>query len=84
LAFNKSTTVFHGRKTTKSDGENRTGFLIFSSGFEKTMSMIFKWMLKAVVQKLIAFFPQREKINYLLQKYVTKGVELTDTYLVLS
>jgi len=48
------------------------------------MSMIFKWMLKAVVQKLIAFFPQREKINYLLQKYVTKGVELTDTYLVLS
>lgn len=42
--------------------------------------MIFKWMLKAVAQKLIAFFPQREKINYLFQKYVTKGVELTDTY----
>lgn len=42
--------------------------------------MISKWMLKAVVQKMIAFFPQREKINYLFQKYVTRGVELTDTY----
>jgi hypothetical protein len=70
----------NGRKTTKSDGENRAGFCIFSSGFEKTIGMISKWMLKAVVQKLIAFFPQREKINYLFQKYVTKGVELTDTY----
>lgn len=42
--------------------------------------MVAKWMLKAVVQKIISYFPQREKINYLFQKYVTKGVALTDTY----
>lgn len=42
--------------------------------------MISKWMLKALVQKLISFFPQREKLNYLFQKYATKGVELTDIY----
>lgn len=42
--------------------------------------MVSKWMLKAVVQKFISYFPQREKVNYLFQKYVTKGVDLTDTY----
>lgn len=39
-----------------------------------------KWILKAVVQKAISFLPQREKINYLFQKYVTKGVLLTDEH----
>ncbi|HKK77674.1 MAG TPA: class I SAM-dependent methyltransferase [Saprospiraceae bacterium] len=54
--------------------------LFSGRGLEKTMPMISKWMLKAFVQKLISFFPQREKVNYLFQKYVTRGVELTDTY----
>lgn len=39
-----------------------------------------KWILKAVVQKTISFLPQREKINYFFQRYITKGVLLTDTH----
>ncbi len=39
-----------------------------------------KWKAKAIIQKGISIFPQREKINYLFQKYVTKGVYLTDEY----
>jgi len=39
-----------------------------------------KWILKAVVQKTISFLPQKEKINFLFQKYVTNGVALTDQY----
>jgi len=35
-------------------------------------------MLKAVVQKGISFLPASQSINYLFQKYVTKGLELTD------
>jgi len=42
--------------------------------------MISKWMIKALVQKLISFFPQREKINFFFQKHVTRGVELSDDY----
>lgn len=39
-----------------------------------------KWVLKAVVQKSISYLPGGQKINYLFQKYVTKGVELSDVY----
>jgi ubiquinone/menaquinone biosynthesis C-methylase UbiE len=42
--------------------------------------MISKWKLKAVVQKGISFMPWREKVNFLFQKYVTHGVELTDEH----
>ncbi len=42
--------------------------------------MIAKWKLKAIVQKGISFFPQKERINYWFQKNVTKGVELNDLY----
>jgi SAM-dependent methyltransferase len=39
-----------------------------------------KWVLKAIVQKTISFLPGGHSINYLFQKYVTKGVYLTDAY----
>ena len=42
--------------------------------------MISKWVLKAIVQKTISYFPWPEKINFFFQKYVTKGVELTDEH----
>ncbi len=39
-----------------------------------------KWMLKALVQKTISYLPFSYRINYFFQKYVTKGVRLTDAY----
>ncbi|KAA3632712.1 MAG: class I SAM-dependent methyltransferase [Bacteroidetes bacterium] len=39
-----------------------------------------KWILKAVVQKCISFLPFRHKINFFFQKYITKGVFLTEDY----
>ncbi len=42
--------------------------------------MISKWILKAIVQKTISFLPYSQRINYFFQKYVTKGVVLSDTY----
>ncbi|MEM1220135.1 MAG: class I SAM-dependent methyltransferase [Bacteroidota bacterium] len=39
-----------------------------------------KWVLKAVVQKGISFLPYRHRINYLFQKYITRGVQLSDEY----
>ena len=39
-----------------------------------------KWVLKAVVQKIISFLPFSRQINYFFQKYVTKGIHLTDEY----
>jgi hypothetical protein len=39
-----------------------------------------KWIQKALVQKTISFLPYGHKINYLFQKYVTKGVYLSDEY----
>lgn len=39
-----------------------------------------KWKQKALVQKAISFLPLRHRINFLFQKYVTKGVHLTDGY----
>lgn len=37
-----------------------------------------KWVLKAIVQKGISFLPYKNKLNYFFQKYLTKGVALTD------
>ena len=42
--------------------------------------MIKKWMLKAIVQKTISYLPYSQRFNYFFQKYVTKGVFLSDTY----
>lgn len=39
-----------------------------------------KWKQKAIVQKTISYLPASHKINYLFQKYVTKGVYLKDNY----
>ncbi len=39
-----------------------------------------KWILKAVVQKTISYLPFSTRINYFFQKYVTKGVYLSDEY----
>lgn len=39
-----------------------------------------KWVLKAIVQKIISFFPKKEKANYFFQRFVTKGVLLNDTH----
>lgn len=39
-----------------------------------------KWVLKALIQKIISFLPYKHKINYLFQKYVTKGVQLSAYY----
>lgn len=42
--------------------------------------MIKKWVLKAIVQKTISYLPFSQRINYLFQRYVTKGVQLSDAY----
>lgn len=42
--------------------------------------MISRWIIKAVVQKAISYLPWSGRINYLLQKYVTGGVHLTDEH----
>jgi hypothetical protein len=39
-----------------------------------------KWKQKAIVQKTISYLPFSNKINYVFQKYVTRGVHLTDEY----
>lgn len=41
-----------------------------------------KWIIKAIVQKTISFFPYSQKVNYLFQKHITKGVILTDELLI--
>ena len=39
-----------------------------------------KWHLKATVQKLLSLLPFGSTINFWMQKYVTRGVRLTDAY----
>jgi len=39
-----------------------------------------KWIQKAIVQKTISYLPCNHLINYAFQKYVTKGVDLSDEY----
>lgn len=39
-----------------------------------------KWILKAIVQKLISYTPFPHQLNFFFQKYITKGVYLTDEY----
>lgn len=39
-----------------------------------------KWIAKAIVQKGISFLPYSHNINFLFQKYITKGVYLSDEY----
>lgn len=39
-----------------------------------------KWILKAVVQKTISWLPNSQKVNFLFQKHITKGVNLSDQY----
>lgn len=42
--------------------------------------MSVKWVAKAIVQKTISFLPNPEKANLLFQRYVTRGVELSDEH----
>lgn len=37
-----------------------------------------RWIAKAIVQKTISFLPFSNRINYFFQKYVTKGIILTE------
>ena len=39
-----------------------------------------KWVLKAVIQKTISYLPGKHRLNYLFQRYVTRGVQLSDEY----
>jgi hypothetical protein len=39
-----------------------------------------KWVLKAIIQKIITFLPFSFKINYLFQKHITKNVVLSDDF----
>ena len=39
-----------------------------------------KWIAKAIVQKTISFLLWSNRINFLFQKYVTRGVQLSDEY----
>ncbi len=39
-----------------------------------------KWVAKAIVQKMISFLPNSEKVNFLFQKHVTKAVLLTNQH----
>ncbi len=39
-----------------------------------------KWIAKAIVQKGISFLPFSHQLNFFFQKYVTKGVFLSDEY----
>ncbi len=40
------------------------------------------WRLKAAVQKTISYLPLSARINFLFQKYVTRGVQLTNEYFI--
>ncbi len=39
-----------------------------------------KWIAKAIIQKTISIFPNRESLNHFFQKNVTKGVLLSDEH----
>jgi hypothetical protein len=39
-----------------------------------------KWVQKAIVQKVVSFLPFSQSINFFFQKYITKGVTLSDDY----
>lgn len=39
-----------------------------------------KWILKALVQKTISYLPYSNKVNFLFQKHITKGVFLSNEY----
>lgn len=39
-----------------------------------------KWKQKAIVQKVISYLPFSKNLNYFFQKYVTKGVNLSNEY----
>ncbi len=41
-----------------------------------------KWKQKAIVQKAISYLPYSRRINFLFQKFVTRGVQLTDHYFI--
>jgi SAM-dependent methyltransferase len=42
--------------------------------------MGFKWVIKAIVQKVISFLPLSHRINYFFQKHVTGGIILDDAH----
>jgi hypothetical protein len=40
------------------------------------------WIAKAAIQKSISLLPFKHNINYLFQRYVTQGVNLTDALMI--
>ncbi|MBU3741606.1 MAG: class I SAM-dependent methyltransferase [Candidatus Kapabacteria bacterium] len=42
--------------------------------------MIKIWILKAVVQKAISWLPWKHSVNFLMQRYISKSVQLSDEY----
>jgi SAM-dependent methyltransferase len=46
--------------------------------FKKNNVLMKVWIAKAVVQKTISVLPFKHRVNYLFQRYMTKGVLLTD------
>lgn len=44
--------------------------------------MFQKWIYKAAIQKAISVLPFANQINFQFQKYVTKGLELSDFYFI--
>lgn len=39
-----------------------------------------RWILKAIAQKGISFLPFSYNLNFFFQKYITRGIELSDEY----
>lgn len=39
-----------------------------------------RWILKAIAQKGISFLPFSQNLNFFCQKYITRGIELSDEY----
>jgi len=55
-------------------------FVIFGPLLNPAWHFMKKWKQKAIVQKAISYLPYPQRINFLFQKYVTRGVQLTDHY----
>ena len=48
--------------------------------FVANKTLIKKWILKAAIQKALAYLPGGHRMNYWLQKYVTRGVRLDEAH----
>ena len=55
-------------------------FLSAHLGVSYLRKLMAKWIFKAIIQKGISFLPFGHRVNFLFQKYVTRGVNLSDQY----